>query len=112
MRSCFFIPVAVVLATLPSCVISEPVHEGYVESSGTGAEIIVHMAPPPPREEAIIGVAPSPSHVWVGGYWTRHHSSWYWVRGSWVVRPRPAVTWTPGHWDRHPRGWVWVSGGW
>jgi len=82
----------------------------YYDASGN--VLYVDEAPPAPRAEVIIGVAPSPDHVWIGGYWARRAGSWVWIDGRWMLRPRPGVAWVPGHWERHPRGHVWISGHW
>lgn len=71
---------------------------------------VVAVAPPPPRTE-VIGVAPSPNHVWVRGYWAwqgRHH---VWRPGHWELR-RHGEHWVDGHWRAHRNGWVWVPGHW
>jgi hypothetical protein len=81
----------------------------YYEASG---DVVYAPEPPPPRTEVIVGVAPTPNHVWVSGYWVRQGHNWTWVNGRWVVRPRPGVMWVPGHWERRSRGHVWVSGYW
>lgn len=105
-----------VLAALAtaSCAVElgPPSHEVVYDHGAPGEPLYVSESPPPPREEVIVDVAPSPTHVWVGGYWTRRPSGWVWVGGRWVARPRADVVWVPGHWDRHPRGYVWVSGHW
>jgi len=97
---------------LSSCVVETPSHEVQMEGGNPDAEIYVHEAPPPPREEVIVGVAPGPSYVWVGGYWTWHRSSWYWVQGRWAARPHPSAVWVPGRWETRSRGHVWLGGRW
>lgn len=83
----------------------------YYEADGS--VVYVREAPPPPRGEEIVGVAPGPDYVWVGGYWEHHATGWTWVPGRWVLRPKPGVVWVPGYWERrHPRGHVWVPGRW
>jgi hypothetical protein len=103
---------AAVLAPLSACYVTvrEPVHE--VDGAYSSEEVYVSEPAPAPRTEVIVGVAPSPSHVWVGGYWTRYHNSWYWVGGRWVSRPHVGATWTAGRWEQRPRGYVWVGGHW
>lgn len=84
----------------------------YYEAGAGGDVIYVNEAPPAPREELIVGAAPGPNYVWVGGHWAHRPSGWTWVSGRWTPRPREGVVWVPGHWDRHPRGHVWVAGHW
>jgi len=106
----------VVLAALSvaSCAVEvgPPSHEVVYDSGSPGEPIYVSESPPPPRQEVVVGVAPGPSHIWVGGYWGRRPSGWVWIPGRWAPRPRPDVVWVPGQWERHPRGYVWVSGHW
>ena len=66
--------------------------------------------PPPPRAEADINPPPSPSHIWVGGYWIRRGARWDWVEGQWVLRP--GYEWVPDHRECGPKGTTWVAGHW
>jgi hypothetical protein len=87
------------------------VHEG-ARSGPPPAEVIIVQEPPAPRAEVIIGVAPSPNHVWVGGYWGWNGSAHVWVQGAWHPRPRPGAVWVEGRWERRGNGWVRVEGRW
>jgi hypothetical protein len=73
--------------------------------------IYVPLPPPPPRVE-VVGVAPSPAHVWIGGYhrWDGH--AYVWVPGHWAARPHAHAVWTAGRWHHHARGYYWVEGHW
>lgn len=100
------------VATLMSCAVEvrEPVHE--VRGSAYSQEVYYSEAPPAPRIEVIASVAPSPNHVWGGGYWTRYHDNWHWMEGRWEQRPRANAVWEDGRWERNPRGYVRVQGQW
>ena len=71
-------------------------------------------SPPPPAPVEVIGVAPSPRHVWIAGYhrWDGDGRAYVWVPGHWEVGPRPRAVWIRGHWSHHRRGWYWVEGHW
>lgn len=103
---------AAIVSAFSACVVgvAEPVHD--VEGPYAGDEVYVGEAPPPPRTEVAIGVAPAPNYVWIGGYWTRYHDNWHWVGGRWAARPHPDARWEAGHWDRSPRGYVRRPGHW
>jgi len=68
------------------------------------------MAPPPHRVE-VIGVAPYPGHVWIGGYWGWGGRGHHWVPGRWEA-PRHGYRWEPHRWERHDRGWRERPGRW
>jgi len=71
---------------------------------------VVLVAPPPPREE-VIGVAPVPGYVWIGGYWNWVGNSHVWVNGFWSA-PRPGHVWVPHQWVRQGDGWRLNAGHW
>jgi hypothetical protein len=83
-----------------------------VPDQGHYAGGVVMVAPPPPRVE-VIGVAPTPGYVWIGGYWNWVGGRHEWVPGRWEAG-RPGHHWVahpgvrqgaggrmrPGHWER------------
>jgi WXXGXW repeat (2 copies) len=86
---------------LGGCVVTPP--RVYV-----GAAITV--APPAPRVE-VIGVAPAPGYVWIGGYWNWVGERHVWVPGRW--RPgRPGYYWVPHRWVAAGGGWRLEPGHW
>jgi hypothetical protein len=75
------------------------------------SETVVHIAPPPDREE-VVGTAPTPEDFWVRGSWRWDGEKYAWAQGHWEPRRRDAV-WSPGHWrSQAAGGWVWVEGRW
>ena len=80
-------------------------------NSFAGVRIYV-AGPPPPHQVEVIGVAPSPRHVWIAGYHRWDGRAYAWVPGHWVVRPRARAVWVKGYWRHHPRGYYWVEGHW
>jgi WXXGXW repeat (2 copies) len=73
-----------------------------------GAEIVT-LAPPAEQLE-VVGLAPSPNHLWIRGHWA-WHGRWVWEPGFWEVM-RPGHRWLEGHWVAHRHGWAWVPGRW
>ena len=68
------------------------------------------IAPPPLRVEEV-KTRPTPSHVWVAGYWKWAGVNYVWVEGRWVVAKR-GKTWVPGTWEHRGSFWVWKPGRW
>jgi hypothetical protein len=75
-----------------------------------GAVLVVRR-PPPDRVE-VIGVAPGPGHLWIGGHWRWVGSDFDWVPGRWTPMERGFRHWAPGHWAHSRRGWFWAEGRW
>lgn len=96
---------ALVLATasLGACVVA-PARPYY----GGGAYVTVE--PPAPRVE-VIGVAPAPGYLWIGGYWGWNGGRHEWVPGRWEA-PRPGYRWVPHAWVREGGGWRMHEGHW
>lgn len=64
---------------------------------------VVAVAPPAPQVE-VIGVAPAPGYIWIGGYWGWSGYRHVWYPGYWNA-PRAGYRW-------YPHAWVQVNGGW
>jgi len=73
--------------------------------------VFIVREPPVARIE-VITAAPTPSHLWVSGYWRWGRSDFEWIPGHWERPPRYRSAWVPGHWEREPRGWFYVEGFW
>jgi hypothetical protein len=72
--------------------------------------VYVNTAPPPPQVE-VIGVAPQPGYVWIGGYWRWDGGRHVWVGGHWSA-PRVGYRWVPHVWVREGGGWRLHEGHW
>jgi hypothetical protein len=70
------------LVLVASCVSHESVttRKEVVRDRPVATSRVVPL--PPPREE-VVTVAPSPSHVWVRGYWVQQGPNWVWRPGHW-----------------------------
>lgn len=92
--------------------VGAPAQEVTQETDTPGEPLYVSETPPAPQEDVILGDAPGPDYVWIGGYWAHRGAGWAWVPGRWERRPRPDADWVPGRWEQRPRGYVWVPGHW
>ena len=70
----------------------------------SSCEVGLREGPPTPLVE-IVPVAPSPAHVWVGGYYVNRNNSYQWNRGVYVVPPRGKTRWTEGRYTRTTTGY-------
>lgn len=75
------------------------------------AQVVVHVAPPPPVVERP-GPVPSGGWVWVGGHHRWDGRRYVWVPGHYVRPPRPHAVWIPGRWVPRQGGYVYVAGHW
>jgi WXXGXW repeat (2 copies) len=91
-----------VAMALPGCVVA-PDQAHYAGG-------VVMVAPPPPRVE-VIGVAPTPGYVWIGGYWNWVGGRHEWVAGHWAAG-RPGRHWVAHVWVRQGDGWRMRPGHW
>jgi len=74
-------------------------------------EVIVREGPPPPRHE-FHGPPPSSRHIWIAGYWARHHGHNEWVEGHWELPPRERAVWVEPRWERRNGGYIFIEGRW
>lgn len=77
-----------------------------------GPRVYVKIAPPAPIVE-VRAVAPSPGHVWIGGFHRWDGAAYVWVPGRYELPPRRGQHWVAGHWAHHKvHGHYWVEGRW
>jgi hypothetical protein len=75
------------------------------------AQIVVKIRPAAPVIRAR-PVAPSHTHVWVGGNYVWRGGTYIYEEGYWATPPAPRSIWVEGHWKQKRGGWVWVPGHW
>jgi hypothetical protein len=76
------------------------------------AQVVIGVAPPPPVRVGVVGVAPGPGYVWIGGYQRWNGVRYVWVPGRWVLPPRPGVVWVAPRYVRRRGTWVYYRGYW
>lgn len=99
-------------ALLSACYVvpARPYHGGYAYDDGYDYGGVVTVAPPTPRVE-VIGVAPFPGALWIGGFWRWGGHRHVWVPGRWES-PRPGYRYEPHMWQRQGQGWRESGGRW
>jgi hypothetical protein len=93
---------ALASVTLSGCVVAPA--PGYY-----GDETVM-VAPPAPQVE-VVGVAPAPGYVWIGGYWNWVGGRHVWVGGHWDAG-RPGYHWVPHRWVAYHGGYRLARGHW
>jgi hypothetical protein len=80
----------------------------------SSTEVDVTGPPPPPQEDTtvVVGVAPGPDFVWIGGYWGWGPGGWAWRHGYWGHRPFYGARWYGPHYYYRGGRHVYVHGGW
>ena len=89
--------------SLSACVVV-PARGGYAAGE------VVMVAPPAPQVE-VVGVAPAPGYLWLGGYWSWVGGRHVWVGGHWEA-PRPGYHWVAHQWHQEGGGWRLAPGHW
>ena len=76
-----------------------------------GEEVgVAYVAPPAPRVDVAVGVAPYPGYFWAGGAYFYERGGYVWRPGHWEA-PRPGYRWHPYQWHREGNAWH-MRGGW
>ncbi len=82
---------------------------GVPAEQAVARDIVVRVAPPAPRDEAM--PAPRRGHTWVPGYWNWRGSRHAWVPGTWV-RDRPGYRYRSPAWAERDGRWAFQGGRW
>jgi hypothetical protein len=73
-------------------------------------EVVVRTKPPAERVE-VIGVAPSPAHVWIKGHWHWNGGEWVWNPGRYELG-RAGFRWVPPQYVERGGAFYFVAGHW
>ena len=71
---------------------------------------VTDVAPPAPQYE-VVGVAPSPGYIWIGGAWFWEGGRHAWHPGHWEA-PRAGYRWVPHTWHQEGGRWHMQGGRW
>lgn len=74
--------------------------------------IVVHEAPPAPREESMPSESPPSDKAWAPGHYEYQNDTYVWVSGRWIDKPQPNAEYVAPHWENRSDGWVYVAGYW
>ena len=74
-------------------------------------EVVVADAPPAPVAE-VVGVAPGPGFIWIGGYYHWYGGRWVWYRGHYERPPRPGAVWVRPRYEIRGGRRVYIRGYW
>jgi hypothetical protein len=83
-----------------------------VATEPAGAEVEVAGPPPAPMDDVVVGVAPGPDYIWVGGDWGWVGNRWAWHGGHWDRPPHAGAHWDRGHYEYRNGRHVYHRGGW
>jgi hypothetical protein len=101
---------ASVIAFNSGCVVAvrpAPVATVYSEPG----EVVVDQDPPAPIAE-VVGVAPAPGFLWIGGYYHWYGGRWVWYRGHYERPPHPGAVWVRARYAYRGGSRVYVRGYW
>jgi hypothetical protein len=95
----------ILVGSLSICLLWLGVEAGF-------AQTVIRVAPPPPVQSGVIGVAPGQGYVWTNGYYRWYGGRYVWVAGHWVRPPRAGMIWVQPRWVHQGGGWVFYKGYW
>jgi hypothetical protein len=75
------------------------------------------QSPPPlppgtPPGQTIIPAAPSPTALWVPGYWSYDGYQYRWAAGHWEIPPPNAHSYVAAHWENRGSSYAFIEGYW
>jgi hypothetical protein len=73
--------------------------------------MIITQAPPALQQEVVLA-QPSPSYVWLPGYWTWRNDRYEWMAGHWELPPGSSTVWTAPRWQQEGNAYRFYEGYW
>ena len=82
------------------------------EYDATSNVAVVQVPPQPAPPEDYVTAQPSPSAVWVAGYWAFDGYRYTWVAGHWEIPPQYYTVFVRPHWVYRGGQYFYVRGYW
>ena len=90
-------------AALSGCIVAP--------APGYYADVAVTDVAPPASQYEVVGVAPNPGYIWIGGAWFWEGGRHVWHPGRWEA-PRAGYRWVPHTWRGEGNRWHMQGGRW
>jgi hypothetical protein len=85
----------------------------YRSEGEATSNVVVAQVPPPPAPPAdYVTPQPTPSALWIAGYYDFDGYRYYWVAGHWEVPPPDVTVFHRPHWVYRGGQYVFVRGYW
>jgi hypothetical protein len=97
--------------TVPAVLVGNPVRVTYATATPGATTTIVTEAPPALQQEVVLA-QPSPSDVWIAGYWSWRNSRYEWIAGHWELPPNSSSVWVAPTWQQQGNGYKFTEGYW
>jgi WXXGXW repeat (2 copies) len=97
--------------TMPAMVSGNPANVIVTTASPAAGTTIVTEAPPALQSDVMLA-QPSPSYVWIAGYWTWRSERYEWVAGHWEMPPNPGSVWVAPRSEQQGNAYRFTEGYW
>jgi len=81
--------------------VHEPAGAAVITTEPAETDAYVAAPPPAPLDDNVVGAAPGPDFVWIGGNWAWGRDRWEWERGHWEHPPHAGAHWQDGRYEGH-----------
>lgn len=84
----------------------------HSEYEATSNVAVAQVPPPPAPPLDVVSEQPTPSAIWVAGYYGFDGYRYNWVAGHWVIPPPNCTMFVRPHWAYRGGSYVYVRGYW
>ena len=84
----------------------------HSEYEATTNVAVPDVPPPPPPPAELQTAQPTPSAVWIYGYFDYNGGGYVWVAGHWEIPPPNSVAFVRPHWRYRGGSYVYIRGYW
>ena len=84
----------------------------HSEGEATTTYVVEQPPPAPPPPQEYVGPAPSPSALWISGYYYWNGQDYVWIQGHWECPPPGYGVYVRPHWVYRHGGYVYIRGYW